>query len=75
MNTVHAYRVAKALASMGHTNSPVIPRADMEMAATLTDVPRPETTADRAQVCEALDCIESEAADAVLEALTLKETP
>lgn len=59
MNLVNAYRTAKALADMGHTNSPVIPRADMEMAATLADVPRPETTADRAQVCEALDDIEA----------------
>lgn len=59
MTLVNAYRTAKALADMGHTNSPLIPRADMDMAAVLADVPRPETAADRAQVCEALDCIEA----------------
>ena len=59
MNLVNAYRTAKALADMGHTHSPVIPSADMEMAAALADVPCPESAADRAQVCEALDDIEA----------------
>jgi hypothetical protein len=54
-----AYRTAKALADLGHADSPVIPHADMNMAATLADVPRPATSADRAAVCDALDEISS----------------
>jgi hypothetical protein len=52
---IDAYRTAKALADMGHADSPFIPHADMDMAATLADVPRPDTAADRAAVCDALD--------------------
>lgn len=59
MTLIHAYRTAKALAGMGHTHSPAIPHADMEMAATLADTPRPQTAADRAAVCDALDDIEA----------------
>jgi hypothetical protein len=55
VSILDAYRTAKALADLGHADSPVIPHADMDMAATLADVPRPASSADRAAVCEALD--------------------
>jgi hypothetical protein len=55
LKILDAYRTAKALADMGHADSPVIPHADMDMAATLADVPRPTTAADRAAVCDALE--------------------
>jgi hypothetical protein len=57
MNIVHAYRVAKVLADLGHTESALIPHADMDMAAILADVPRPTTPADRAEICETLDAL------------------
>jgi hypothetical protein len=60
VSILDAYRTAKALADMGHQDSPVIPHADMDMAAILADVPRPATSADRAAVCEALDEIGSQ---------------
>jgi hypothetical protein len=50
-----AYRTAKALADLGHADSGYIPHADMDMAATLADVPRPANATDRAEVCEALE--------------------
>lgn len=59
MTLIHAYRTAKALADMGHTHNPVIPHADMDMAATLADTPRPQTATDRAAICDALDDIEA----------------
>jgi hypothetical protein len=55
VSILDAYRTAKALADMGHQESPAIPHADMDMAATLADVPRPASSADRAAVCDALD--------------------
>lgn len=59
MSILDAYRTAKALADMGHTHSPLIPHADMAMAATLADTPHPTTAADRAAICDALDDIEA----------------
>ncbi len=57
MSLIAAYRTAKVLADLGHTNTPLIPHADMDMAATLADVPLPQTTADRAAICDALDTL------------------
>lgn len=57
MSILDAYRTAKVLADLGHLDSPVIPHADMDMAATLADCPRPATPDDRAAVCDALDTI------------------
>jgi hypothetical protein len=57
VTTLHAYRTAKALADLGHLNSAFIPHADMDMAATLADTPRPATPDDRAAICDALDTI------------------
>jgi hypothetical protein len=59
VNSFHAYRVAKALIHFGHGDSPVIPHADMTMAAHLADVPQPATAEDRAQVCNLIDEIEA----------------